>query len=997
MEFSLEWQSTIDAVNDAMMLLTPDLRIERVNKAAERMFGKLGGEILGRIHYEVVHGIAELPGDCPASRLRKSRTREQTEVLLGDRHFLCTVDPILDERGELKGIVHILRDITERKLSEERVRRRDAYNRSLIEASVDPLVTIGSDGKLMDVNSATERFTGRTRLELIGTDFADYFTDPERARAGYREAFEKGEIHDLNLDLKHRDGRVFHVLYNASVFRDESGSVLGVFATARDITRRLEAEQELERSTDLLNRVQSIGRIGGWVWDVATQEGRWTDETYRIHEMDPQEHKHQPKLRFAQNVQCYRPEDQPRILDAIQRCVEDGEPYELELPFTTTKGRRLWIRTSGRAVREEGRIVRLVGEIQDITSHKQAQIALQESEQKFAAAFESNAAALAIVTLQGRYVEVNRTFCVLLGYSRNELLGRASWELGITEPGTHQKVQNSIDDSGGSTRYEIQAVTRAGKTLTLHTSVEPIILNGVLHRLETNLDITEQKKSQKELQASEEKYRSLVEQLEEGIQVVDSTGRVIFSNPSMEAMLGYGTGELTGKRMSDFMAPETFEMVWGCMRRDASARGKTMLEIHLARVDGSPLEVKLSGSPLYDHSGNVTGFLAAMTDISSLRLAEEARRKSEVRFRTIFEHAPIGVNIVTPDGRPLVNNPAMQRILGRSDGELCGNHFDTWTYPDDVGRSRKLVQRIVSGESEDETIEKRYVRKDGSVIWTRTVVTAVRDEAGGLMYSLTMVEDITNQRRVESELGAQRERLYHQDRIVRAGEIATSLAHELNQPLTGILGCAQALKRLMANEHPELATLREILEDIIADSRRAGEIIHRLRSFLKREEKTLHTVEARLILQDVVKLIGPELSMADVELNLDVPSDLPRVIADPVQIQQVVVNLVTNARQAMERQPSGRSRMGISVTSGDSGTLRVCVMNNGPAIPFKSMDRLFEPFFTLKPGGMGLGLAICRSIVEGHGGRIWAENMPEGGVRFCFTLPTAGEDTPDGP
>ena len=230
------------------------------------------------------------------------------------RHVLGNARPLRDEQGNLRGSISAFIDITERKKAEEAIRLSNIYNRSLIEASLDPLVTIGPDGKITDVNGATEQVTGYSRNELIGTDFSDYFTEPEKARTGYQQVFTDGEVRDYPLEIQHKDGHITPVLYNASVYRDENGEVIGVFAAARDITERKKTEEALrkahenleekvkERTAELekaykslkesekgLAEAQRMAHIGNWDWDLVTGEVYWSDELYRIFGRNPQE------------------------------------------------------------------------------------------------------------------------------------------------------------------------------------------------------------------------------------------------------------------------------------------------------------------------------------------------------------------------------------------------------------------------------------------------------------------------------------------------------------------------------------------------------------------------------------------------------------------------------------------------------------------------------------------------------------------------------------
>ena len=262
----------------------------------------------------------------------------------------------------------IVEDITERKLVEVAIARANAYNRSLLEASVDPLVTIGPEGKITDVNKSTEAITGRTRQELIGTEFSDYFTDPEKANAGYRKVFAEELVRNYELELRHKDGNITPVHYNATVYRDDSGSVIGDFAAARDVTDMKSVAAKLQSSKDLLDETGRLARVGGWEIDLKKNELSWSDVVKQIHEVDPE---YQPTLEAGINF--YAPEAIPVISEAVRLAIEEGQPFDVELQLITAKQNRIWVRAIGQAYKKNGEIVRIGGVFQDINERKLAE------------------------------------------------------------------------------------------------------------------------------------------------------------------------------------------------------------------------------------------------------------------------------------------------------------------------------------------------------------------------------------------------------------------------------------------------------------------------------------------------------------------------------------------------------------------------------------------------------------------------------------------------
>lgn len=265
--------------------------------------------------------------------------------------------------------------------------------------------------------------------------------------------------------------------------------------------------------------------------------------------------------------------------------------------------------------------------------------------------------------------------------------------------------------------------------------------------------------------------------------------------------------------------------------------------------------------------------------------------------------------------------------------------------------------------------------------------------AMGYMLSL----DVLNAGRLARELAQQRAELTRVNRVSTMGELAASLAHELNQPLTGILANAQAGELLINRHPPNLGEVREVLTQVIADTRRASEIIRQMRDFLCKRETPRQPVELNAVIEQVLRLLHSEAILHDLVIQADLAPAPPRVMGDRVQLQQVFVNLLLNAHQAMSAVEPAARRLTIRSSEPEPGRVLVTVEDTGPGFDPATLDRVFDPFFTTRAEGMGMGLAICRSIVESHGGRIQAANRPEGGARITTEFPTAdfpGRETP---
>jgi C4-dicarboxylate-specific signal transduction histidine kinase len=247
--------------------------------------------------------------------------------------------------------------------------------------------------------------------------------------------------------------------------------------------------------------------------------------------------------------------------------------------------------------------------------------------------------------------------------------------------------------------------------------------------------------------------------------------------------------------------------------------------------------------------------------------------------------------------------------------------------------------------------------------------------------------DVTDLKVADMEVAQRRKEVTHLTRVAILGELSGALAHELNQPLTAILSNAQAAQRLLARAPADLATVGEILDDIVTDDLRAGEVITRLRALLKKDEGRFQPLDVNDVTTEVLALARSELIERHVTVDTRLAPGLPSVRGDRVQLQQVMLNLLLNACEAVSANGPAERMLTVSTALDGDGLLLTSIADRGSGIPPDAGDRLFEPFFTTKPHGLGLGLSICRSIIDAHGGRLWVDNNPDRGATFTFALP----------
>jgi len=366
------------------------------------------------------------------------------------------------------------------------------------------------------------------------------------------------------------------------------------------------------------------------------------------------------------------------------------------------------------------------------------------------------------------------------------------------------------------------------------------------------------------------------------------------------------------------------------------------------------------------------------------------RQDADLRVRSIAESSPIGVLMVNAAGRIVFANRRLEDMFGYDPGELQGKPVDHLVPQAMQERHHTMREGFTSGARA--MLQGRDVfglRKDGSTnvveVWLATA--RIHDEP----VTVASVIDNTGHRATELELGKRREELAHMSRVTMLGELSGSLAHELNQPLTAILGNAQASQQLAAQGRLTPGTLNEILQDIVGDTRRAGEVIRRLRILLRRGEVVTERVDLNTIGLEVLRLISSELIDRRVSVSTELAQDLPLVLGDRVQLQQVVLNLILNACEAMQSQLSQRQLVVRTELDADD-RVRLSVIDQGPGIAADKLEHVFEPFVTTKSHGLGLGLSVCRTIITHHGGVISAANNATRGAIFWFSLRPAPKE-----
>jgi len=495
------------------------------------------------------------------------------------------------------------------------------------------------------------------------------------------------------------------------------------------------------------------------------------------------------------------------------------------------------------------------------------------------------------------------------------------------------------------------------------------------------LDSNERKHPEEALRQSEERFRTLVQFSFDVYWETDAQHRFI-RQEFAETLAEPPVCEL-GKTRWEVPHLEPDEEAWRKHRETMDAH-LPFRDFEHARPtpDGGKRYVSVSGLPVFDETGRFIGYRGVGRHITERKRAEQALRDSEARFRTFVDHATDTFMVHNEDGRILDVNRNACESLGYTRDELIGAipvFFDlemddaAWW----VNRERLQAGGIA-------TLESRYRRRDGTVF---PVEVHMREfSQGGQRLIISLSRDITERKRAADTFREMQAELMYANRAAAMGQVTASVTHELSQPITAVLCNAEAALSWLGSQSPNAEEAKRALASIVADARRAGEIIGWIRSLIKKTPAPKESIDVKGAILDVITVVRSELIRYGVLLQTDFATGLPRVEGYRVQLQQVVLNLILNAIEAMNSLDEGRRELRISTAVNASNAVVVAVRDNGPGLDTAMVDRLFEPFYTTKPGGIGMGLSICNSIIEAHGGRLWAgANEPRGAV-FQFSL-----------
>jgi PAS domain S-box-containing protein len=498
------------------------------------------------------------------------------------------------------------------------------------------------------------------------------------------------------------------------------------------------------------------------------------------------------------------------------------------------------------------------------------------------------------------------------------------------------------------------------------------------------------KRAEENLRENEKRFRALIEHSSDAILMFDGQGTILYASPPFERVLGYAPEEAVGRNRLSFVEPD--------QRDDAAADFAGVLQepgrfatLHrrVRHKDGSWRWLETTVTNWLDEPA-VQAVVANVRDITERKQAEEALRESEQRFRDHAETASDFLWETGPDHHFTYTTEPLN-ALGIAPARLVG--AKRWDLAADVEEDAEKWREhiaLVEAHLPFRGFVYKTLRADGSAVYVSASAKPIFDTDGVFQGYRGAASDVTaavRARQTEEALQQARSELAHISRVTTLGEITASIAHEINQPLAAVVTNASAGRRWLAGQPPNMTEAREALDRIVRDGNRASEIIRRIRALLNKSGAPMQRLSINETILEVIALIRNELDRNRVALKLQLSHDLPPVKGDRIQLQQVILNLIVNATEAMREHRLEDRELLVGSETDESNSVLVSVKDSGPGLDVASIDQLFDAFYTTKRDGMGMGLAISRSIVEAHGGRMWATSNEPRGAIFHFALP----------
>ena len=816
-------------------------------------------------------------------------------------------------------------------------------------------------------------------------------------------ALRGGPRYDVEYRVIRPDGAVRIVHSRGDVTWDENRKPVRQFGVLQDITELRLAEQELRASE---------ARFRTFV-DHATDAFFLLDDQLRVVDVN---RKACDSLGYSrEELVGMHPRDfdvglDEASIERLRQRIAAEETLTFETRHRRKDGVSFPVEISATQFEPGGRLLCLV---RDITERKRSEDALRASEERFRTLVQFSFDVYWETDSQHRYVRVEFSSALAGAPERRALIGHTPWEVPYVEPDKEvwRKHRETLDahlpfrdfelarfwSNGRYIKYnEIEnsrAKTLGGEKRYVSVSGLPMFdsqgnfvgYRGVAQR------ITERKRAEDALRTSEERFRTLVQFSFDAYWETDAQHRFIHQEFAEGLSDAPAPGSEIGKTRWEVPYLEPDEEAWRRHRETLDAH-LPFRDFELARPtpDGGKRYVSVSGMPMFDEKGHFVGYRGVGRHITERKQAELAIRESEQRFRTLFEKANDAIFLENERDEIIEANERACALLGYSREELLKMKVSDLQAPEMRDQGEGLIRRELERHGGD-TFESVDLHRSGRRVVVEVTNTPIFDHGRKLV--LSVVRDVTERKRAAEALEQMQEQLAHANRVATMGQLTASIAHEIAQPIGAVYNRANAALNFLNRDPPDLEEVREAISRIGDAADRAREIIGGIRNQVKKAPPRRDMFDLNGTIEEMLLLASNAITKDAIVVKREFTEGLPPIHGDRVQLQQVALNLILNAIEAMRSVDGHPRELRISTEATSAGDVLVTVCDTGLGIAPENLGRVFEPFFTTKSSGVGIGLAICRSIIEAHGGSLRAGANEPYGAKFQFILPRAPADS----